>query len=1256
MALADGAVELPPAHLSARVPWNDTDWSGRVCIAPGANHSCTVLKNIKGNKDVDAEESKRGAEWPLAGEEKDFPPCIMERGGFMRRQAVSVTRNHAYAKPRNKRSHGHFAPTVHRMPAYSVQAVPFRWTLRESAPTIAREWGIRFNQALEDEADRLMDNWSSDWLQDHRNQRAMLDSFFSALRPRESLVFFYAKDVPLLQDRAPGARILVGAGRVTDVGPSQEWSYTGRPEKMPLRSILWERPVYHSIRPGFNDGFLLPYQLLLRDDSFAETDLGQFVAQAPTDHFDEFSYASELVSHDGAIAALTELGRVVDLLRGQAEGPWDSVSHWVDERVAETWKQRGPYPGLGPVLVAAGIEKGLVLAYRIGRVVRPEDDLWSALDKAIRSPDGPAAKLVGRVGRMLWERLMEDSERSVLLRLLARFPLTVDQARRAFDRKGRQAAGISASDEDIVRNPYLLYEVDRGRPDSIGLAAIDRGLFPQDARVAVVLDRDSLPEPVTEAGDDRRVRAACAHVLERATSEGHSLLDEPTLRRRLSGLRLEPLCDPSSDVFDLAADRFPPVLRDTALARDRGRGWQLARLAECGDLIASEVTRRIEKGPIEISWDWRAAIDAALAEAPGPADEAEERARTEKAEALQVLARSRISTLVGPAGTGKTTMLQALCTEREVHSRGVLLLAPTGKARVQMASRIGARALTLAQFLRPSGRWSREFGYRIQPQAQRVGSYATVIVDEASMLTEEMFAALFDALQDPERLILCGDHRQLPPIGAGRPFADLVAHLRDIRAHGGSESGGGVAELTVGRRQVAAGEGGKTRDDVAVASLFSVEDRSPAADEALARVLAGHGDGTLKIFSWDGEEELHSLVTRYLEDVLGIPIGDGEALRVSLGATGNHKGRATFVFGSGGAGAENWQLLTPVRSRDGGVTGLNRLIRQTWRRGDASKAIRSKRVPAPMGTDEILIYDKVMCVDNHSRPEWDVGARRESPSEVANGEIGMVVHPAPANTPWPDGLKVEFSSQPGVQYTFWADELNGDSERGNKEPLEIAYAITVHKAQGSQFNHTLVVIPNPCPLLSPELLYTALTRQREVAAIFVQGDPASLREFGSPQRSDTGRRLTRLFRPADPFETANGRLYDAAHVHRTANGEMVCSKSEVIVADTLLRLGVAYAYEQLLVMEDGTRRLPDFTIRHPDGRPVYWEHLGMLGLAGYRADWDAKKDWYADHGILPWTENGGPGGILVWSQDDPKTRGIDVPAIERLAIEVGLGG
>lgn len=149
MSHSAGAVDLPTHHLSVRVAWHDTDWTGRVCADPAANHACSVLKNIKEKKDADREASIAGSAWADGVTENDVPPCALERAGFMRPHAFTVIREHAYAKRgRNATTHGHFRPTPHRMPAYSFEAVPFRWTNRESAAEIAVWWDAEYDERL----------------------------------------------------------------------------------------------------------------------------------------------------------------------------------------------------------------------------------------------------------------------------------------------------------------------------------------------------------------------------------------------------------------------------------------------------------------------------------------------------------------------------------------------------------------------------------------------------------------------------------------------------------------------------------------------------------------------------------------------------------------------------------------------------------------------------------------------------------------------------------------------------------------------------------------------------------------------------------------------------------------------------------------------------------------------------------------------------------------------------------------------------
>lgn len=1247
MSIATGAVKLPPSHLSARIPWHDTDWTGRVCERPASNHSCGVLKRIKDEKDSDLEQQQAGVAWPEITEAR-HPPCVLERAGFMRPKAHTIIREHPYAGGWTD-SHTHFAKTPFRMPAYSIEAIPFRWVMRDQVGAISEEWGIEYDRDLEDKADEwIKTSKPTNWVQDHRNQLALLDSFFSSLVPERSLVFLYAKDVPLLEDRRPGARILVGVGRITEeVAPAEEWSYS---KNGPLRSVFWERGVAHSIRPKFEDGFLLPYQELISQGSLQGMELEDLVAIAPADHFAEFSYVTERVGDDGAIAALMELARVVDLLSGVVEGPWDRAAEWLGDRLSETWDARGAYPGLGSALAGAGIARGPIIAQRLRDSIQdPAADPWPHLEAALggaTGPSGPAKGLMGRSSRKAWQRIKGSQERYSLLRLLSRFALTSPQARRLFDPTQR-----SVADAGIIENPYLLYELDRGEKDEVGFSTVDRGLFPRSAAARKSLSADPMPEPVDEPGDDRRVRAACVQMLEGAADQGHTLLDEPTLRRRLAAARHDPPCDPTTDLFEIAVEDFAPTLVEHVTADGDGRAWQLQRLAQVSTLIAAEAGKRIEAGPLDVNADWRGAIDRAIDQPippEGSAHDLEVAAREEKAVALEVLSRSRVAALVGPAGTGKTMMLKALCADPKL-AGNVLLLAPTGKSRVQLGDKVVTDAQTLAQFLRRAERWSWDRGYYLNPDGMRFGGYDTVIVDEASMLTEEMLGALIEALKEPKRIVLCGDHRQLPPIGAGRPFADLLTRLGELDAD--APSGGGVAELRIGRRQAMAGGGSLERSDLAVAAGFASGPVPPGADQALARVVAGEGDGTLTVASWKDESDLHEKLVEVLcaDPELGLGDRDPAALRRSLGAVEREKGQPWFERARGGQEVERWQILSPVRARDGGIAGLNELVRDTWRPGNSAVFRRDPRLPSPMGADQILEGDKVLCAQNHPRSAWGVLDEEKGDGYLANGEIGAVCG-SPRKR---DALWVEFATQPGLRFTFWEEELNSRAEFA-RELLELAYAMTIHKAQGSQFERTFVVVPNPCPLLSPELLYTALTRHRGNCVLLAQGDPMELLALADPARSETARRLTCLFRPPDPFAAADGGILDGSHVHRSANGEPMRSKSEIIVANILRAHGVDYSYEELLRMEDGSVREPDFTVQRPDGPPIYWEHLGMLDLPGYRADWEAKRAWYEQHDIRPRDAGGGPAGTLVWSIEGAGGR-IDAKEIERLASEL-FGG
>ena len=166
-----------------------------------------------------------------------------------------------------------------------------------------------------------------------------------------------------------------------------------------------------------------------------------------------------------------------------------------------------------------------------------------------------------------------------------------------------------------------------------------------------------------------------------------------------------------------------------------------------------------------------------------------------------------------------------------------MLLAPTGKARVQLTTKVGGgvTTATLASFLRLSGRYDEQRYLVLDEHAPRVDA-DLVVIDEASMLTEDMLAATLDAFRSIKRLVFVGDPRQLPPIGPGRPFVDLVNELRPDEFADPARVGPSYVELRVPRRQVAgdatgsAGTVAGQRADLDLAAWFGDGDLGVDAD------------------------------------------------------------------------------------------------------------------------------------------------------------------------------------------------------------------------------------------------------------------------------------------------------------------------------------------------------------------------------------------------------------------------------------------
>ena len=146
-------------------------------------------------------------------------------------------------------------------------------------------------------------------------------------------------------------------------------------------------------------------------------------------------------------------------------------------------------------------------------------DPWPQFEQNMRAPDqaeGAFKQIVGEGFERTW--LAMPPERKALLKLLSRFAINAEQAKRFFDPDQRPGG---ASDAEVLANPYLIYELDREALDPVTVETIDRGMLPD----RVVLEKHPLPEEsrLQDKVDPRRVRALMVATLEKAAENGHTL-------------------------------------------------------------------------------------------------------------------------------------------------------------------------------------------------------------------------------------------------------------------------------------------------------------------------------------------------------------------------------------------------------------------------------------------------------------------------------------------------------------------------------------------------------------------------------------------------------------------------------------------------------------------------------------------------------------------------------------------------------------
>lgn len=552
------------------------------------------------------------------------------------------------------------------------------------------------------------------------------------------------------------------------------------------------------------------------------------------------------------------------------------------------------------------------------------------------------------------------------------------------------------------------------------------------------------------AGEEPAVMLAAA-ILSKDAGEGH-------------------VCLPLSRL--VVDEKMPPALQACFALLGKAVDWQAILLGSPAVSGVDTGTPMILVGErLYLNRLWRNELTVARffseTNAPLPCDEAQLRQTLDtlftsddetdwqKVAAAVALTR-RISVISGGPGTGKTTtvakLLAALIQLSGEKKCRIRLAAPTGKAAARLTESLGGALQKLpltgdrvALFPNEASTLHRLLG--AQPGSQRLRYHAgnplhldVLVVDEASMIDLTMMSRLIDALPPHARVIFLGDRDQLASVEAGAVLGDICTYASlGYTAERAEE----LARLTgcslAAENHVLAGA---LRDSLCLLQKSYRFGSDSGIGQLAAAVNRGDRHTTCAVF--DGtftDIEKKSLQTgeeyqAMLDDAL---------LGYQRFLTGVQQQSAPeqviAAFGE-------YQLLCALREGPFGVSGLNDRLEQ------------------------LLAQKRKISRTPHSR--WYEGrpvmiSRNDSALGLFNGDIGIALDRG-------QGLRVWFQMPDGSVKSFQPSRL---------PEHETAWAMTVHKSQGSEFNHAALILPTQLsPVVTRELIYTAITRARQRLSLY----------------------------------------------------------------------------------------------------------------------------------------------------------------------------
>lgn len=361
--------------------------------------------------------------------------------------------------------------------------------------------------------------------------------------------------------------------------------------------------------------------------------------------------------------------------------------------------------------------------------------------------------------------------------------------------------------------------------------------------------------------------------------------------------------------------------------------------------------------------------------------------------AVNVSVNEPVSVITGGPGAGKTTMVLGLVSALEALEQSVKICAPTGRA----AKRIEENPI-LEKFSP-----STIHRYLAMRQGPNKEDFDVMIVDEASMIDIDLLVLLLESIPDGASLVFIGDPDQLPPVGPGQVFRDII------------DSGAvAVSRLTGNFRQAEFSDIIKAARGVIQGRLLNFKGALEASDFVFLETPPN--------------EVADKVISNFFEDLPSkLPL---------------HQ-------------QSEFQILSPMRNHAAGIENLNSVIQSKLTEG--KKPVFEK---VGRGFEKrFFAGDRVIMTQNN----YEI--------QVMNGDVG------------------EISRKQGNVYLVEFDGLEIPFSEAEIQSLELAYAISIHKSQGSEYPAVIIPITSEHSfMLSRNLIYTAITRGRQQVILIGQID------------------------------------------------------------------------------------------------------------------------------------------------------------------------